>query len=306
MLNRIFPLLAALVFLTFNSAVNAASPTTLPVWPGDAPGEPSGIGAEHLQPPTPQRPVDRLTNVTVPTLSFYPAPADKNTGAAIVICPGGGYSILAMNLEGTEVADWLNSIGVNAFVLKYRVPGRKGIPNYLPPLQDGQRAISLVRQHAEEWKIDPKRVGMLGFSAGGNLTARASTSYETRAYTPIDDIDKISCRPDFSVLIYPAWLENKEKDENGKEKPATGLIPDLKVNAQTPPMFIVQATDDGLIEASVFMYLALKRAKVSTEMHLYAKGGHGFGLRDTGLPSATWPARCAEWMGEMKLLGPAK
>ncbi len=154
--------------------------------------------------------------------------------------------------------------------------------------------MSLVRKNAADWKIDPHRIGMLGFSAGGNLTARASTAYDQRAYPPLDDIDAISCRPDFSVLIYPAWLVNDKTHE---------LIPELKVTPQTPPMFIVQTNDDPInSESSVFMYLALKRAKVSAELHIFSAGGHGYGLRPSDHPVHTWPARCAEWMKAMKLL----
>jgi acetyl esterase/lipase len=201
-----------------------------------------------------------------------------------------------MDLEGSEIAAWLNSIGVNAIVLKYRVPPRKNTPEWLPPLQDAQRAMSLIRKNATDWKIDPHRIGVLGFSAGGNLAARLSTSYDQRAYPPIDDVDAISCRPDFAVLIYPAWLNDKQGS----------LIPDVKVTAQTPPMFLVQTTDDPINpESSVAMYLALKHAKVSVEMHLYAKGGHGYGLRPTEKPVTTWPARCADWMKAMKLLKPS-
>jgi acetyl esterase/lipase len=295
--NRTAALLLPAFFLFLSTApLRADLPTTLPVFPAAAPGEPSGIGAEHLQPATPKNPVDRLTDVTVPTIAFYPAPAEKNTGAAIMICPGGGYQILAMDLEGSEIAAWLNSIGVNAIVLKYRVPPRKNTPEWLPPLQDAQRAMSLIRKNATDWKIDPHRIGVLGFSAGGNLAARLSTSYDQRAYPPIDDVDAISCRPDFAVLIYPAWLNDKQGS----------LIPDVKVTAQTPPMFLVQTTDDPINpESSVAMYLALKHAKVSVEMHLYAKGGHGYGLRPTEKPVTTWPARCADWMKAMKLLKPS-
>lgn len=274
--------------------VLAGGPTTMPVWPGAAPGEPAFNAPEKLDPPHGKNPVARLTNVTVPTLTLYPAPEEKNTGAAVMVCPGGGYSILAMDLEGSEVAEWLNSIGVNAIVLKYRVPARKNLPRYLPPLQDAQRAMSLIRKNAADWKIDPHRIGMLGFSAGGNLTAIASTNYDKRAYTPLDDVDTVSCRPDFAVLVYPAWLVNSSKD---------GLIDEVKVTHETPPMFIVQATDDPIgPESSVFMYLGLKRAKVPVEMHLYAQGGHGFGLRPSENPCSTWPARCAEWMKRQGLL----
>ena len=265
------------------------APTTLNVWPGTAPGEKGDIGAEKLQPANGEaHPIQRLENVSVPTIAFYPASAEQNTGAAVVICPGGGYYILAMDLEGTEIAKWLNSIGVNAVVLKYRVPARKGLPRYLPPLQDAQRAMSLVRSRAGEWKLDPHRIGMLGFSAGGNLTAVASTNYQKRAYEMIDEIDKVDCRPDFGVLIYPAWLVKEKTDELASEIPVT---------KQTPPMFILQTSDDPInADSSVFMYVALKRAGVEAELHIFEKGGHGYGLRPSDNPVSHWPDLCAAWM----------
>jgi acetyl esterase/lipase len=290
---RNFAFIAVFVFGSFAcvSRAFADAPTTQPVWPAAAPGEPSGIGPEKDQP-------GRITDVTVPTLSLYPAPAEKNTGVGILVCPGGGYRFLSFEHEGTKVAEWLNSIGVNAILLKYRVPGRKDTPNYLPALQDAQRAISIIRKNAADWKIDPKRIGMLGFSAGGNLAARVSTSYDQRAYSPIDDVEKVNCRPDFAILIYPGGILNETKD---------GLLPEIKVTSETPPMFLVQATDDPVnADNSVYMYVALKHAKVSAEMHLYAQGGHGFGMRASDHPVSTWPARCAEWMTAMKLLTPSK
>jgi acetyl esterase/lipase len=209
-----------------------------------------------------------------------------------VICPGGGYQILAMDLEGEEIAAWLNSIGVTGTVLKYRVPARKDQPRYEAPLQDAQRAVSLVRSKATEWKVDPARIGILGFSAGGHLSATASTNFDKRHYESIDAVDQISCRPDFTVLVYPAYLSE-----------GTQLNPEIRVNAQTPPVFFVHAGDDRISsENSVAMYLALKHAGVPAELHAYATGGHGFGLRPSAHPASTWPARCAEWMKARGLL----
>src|SRR5206468_9683787 len=163
-------------------------------------------GEEHVQPDTSPHPVQRVANVTRPTLTVFKPSKDKDTGAAVLVCPGGGYNILAFDKEGTEVAEWLNSIGVSGVVLKYRVPRRKDLPKHQAPLQDAQRAVSLIRSHAGEWGIDAKRIGVLGFSAGGHLSATLSTNYDQRAYSPIDEADKVSCRPDFTVLIYPAYL----------------------------------------------------------------------------------------------------
>jgi acetyl esterase/lipase len=274
---------------TFAQAADA--PPTVDVWPARAPDETRHVGPEK----TTKDSVERVTDISKPTLTLYPAPKGSNTEAAVIICPGGGYSILAWDLEGTEVASWLNSIGVNALILKYRVPVRRSDDvHHFMPLEDAQRAVSLVRSKAKEWDIDPKRIGMLGFSAGGNLTALACTNYDHRSYEAVDAADQISCRPDFGVLIYPAWLIADGKDE---------LRPEFPVNKKTPPMFLAQAGDDPINAENVaVMYLALKHAGVAADLHIYAKGGHGFGLRPSKNPCYTWPQRCAEWMASEGLL----
>lgn len=285
----------AALFLSLGMSAGRAAdaPLVIDVWPGAVPGEKGDVAPEKID-EKPGAHIKLLTNVSKPTLTLYRAPKEKDTGATVVICPGGGYSILAWDLEGTEVADWLNSCGVNAVILKYRVPARKGLPQHVPPLQDAQRAMSLVRSKAGEWGIDEKRIGMLGFSAGGNLTALACTNYDHRAYEPVDDVDKISCRPDFGVLVYPAWLVEDGKDQ---------LKPDFRVTSQTPQMFLAHANDDGITAAnSAVMYLALKRAGVPAELHIYATAGHGFGLRPTDKPASAWPQRCEAWMRSQGLL----
>jgi len=282
--------------LLFDSSARAAEgPLVFDVWPGPVPGETGQTGPEKSQQrPGPVRPITIVTDVSKPTITVYRAPGDKDTGAAVLICPGGGYAALAWDLEGTEVAQWLNSIGVNGIILKYRVPVRTGTPRYLPPLQDAQRAMSLVRSKAAEWHFDPHRIGMLGFSAGGNLTGFACTHFDRRAYEPIDEVDKTSCRPDFAVLVYPAWLNREGTAE---------LDPELHVSKNTPPAFFVHADDDPIkAESSVAMYLALKHAGVPAELHIYATGGHGFGLRPTDKPCSTWPQRCEEWLSSRSLL----
>jgi acetyl esterase/lipase len=271
----------------------AGEPIVLPVWPGDAPGEKGDIGEEKAQPPKNDgKAVIRLSDVTKPTLTVYQPEKEKNTGAAVLICPGGGYNILAWDLEGTEVAEWLNSFGVTGIVLKYRVPRRKDREKHDAPLQDAQRAMSLVRQHADDWGIDKNRIGILGFSAGGHLSAAASTNYDKRNYEKMDAIDEVSCRPDFAVLVYPAYLSE-----------GATLNPEIRVTAETPQTFFAHASDDGISsENSIAMYLALKQAKVPAEMHIYASAGHGFGLRPTSHPASTWPKRCEEWMQSRGLL----
>jgi len=278
-----------------------AKPTTIDVWPGAAPGEDGSIGEEKAEHKGAPGVVTSLTNVSRPTLTVFRPEKDKDTGAAVVVCPGGGYSVLAWDHEGEQVARWLNSIGVSAFVLKYRVPRRPGQAKDEPPiqpLQDAQRALSLVRSRAGEYGIDPKRIGMLGFSAGGHLTASASTNSEKRSYAPIDAVDDVSCRPDFAVLIYPGGLVKK-----GSE----ALAPEIRVTKDAPPMFLAHANDDPVSpENSALLYLALKRAGVPAELHIYASGGHGFGMRPGDNPSSTWPRRCEDWLRERGLLKPAE
>ncbi|HTN74878.1 MAG TPA: alpha/beta hydrolase, partial [Pirellulaceae bacterium] len=254
-----------------------------------APGEKGDVGPEKYQDAKPnEKQVARLMNVSHPTLTVYAPPADQANGTAVVICPGGGYNILAFDLEGTEVAEWLNKQGVTAFVLKYRVPKRAHLPNNLGPQQDAQRAMSLVRSQAQELKINPERIGILGFSAGGHLAAMTSMHFEKRCYDKLDAVDEVSSRPDFAILIYPAYLTNKD---------ATELSPEVVVSDKTPPVFFAHAGDDPVTPlSSVLMYAALKRAKVPAELHVYATGGHGYGLRSDNSTAANWPLRCEEWL----------
>jgi acetyl esterase/lipase len=240
------------------------------------------------------RPVVRLGNVSVPTLTLY-KPKGKSTGTAVVVFPGGGYNILAIDLEGTEVCDWLNSVGVTCLVLKYRVPGTGPYPKSAAGLQDAQRAMGLVRQHAVEWGIDPHRIGVLGFSAGGHLAAAISTHFDKRLYDAVDAADSLSCRPDFAVVVYPGYLalDNKNFATN----------PEINPTADTPPTFIVQAEDDPVhVENATNYFLQLKNAKVAAELHIYAQGGHGYGLRRTALPVTTWPESAEKWLRTIKML----
>jgi len=265
----------------------------IPLWPKEAPGEKGDIGEEKDQPGKTADNTIRLTNVTKPTLTIHRPAADNNTGTAVLICPGGGYNILAWNKEGTEIADWLNTIGVTGIVLKYRVPVRKGRERYEAPLQDAQRALSLIRQRAGEWGIDTTRIGILGFSAGGHLAAAASTNFAKSAYEPADEIDKVSCRPDFALLIYPAYLVTKEDK----------LSPELKITAETPRTFLVITGDDAVrVEGCLFYYLALKQAKVPAELHVYPIGGHGYGLRPSAHGVSSWPKRAEDWLAKLGLL----
>ena len=286
----------AILEMPLSVKVMADEPQVIDVWPSNPPNESLPIDAEKVvlrdKNVPPEKNVQIMSNVSKPTLTIYRPAKDKDTGASVIICPGGGYNILAWDLEGTEVAQWLNDNGITGIILKYRVPTRKDpsaeSKSHIQPLQDAQRAMSLIRSKATELKIRPDQIGILGFSAGGNLTAKACTMYNKRAYDAIDDADKVSCRPDFGVLLYP-WMLVKDGTSE--------LNPEFVVDAKTPPMFFAHANDDKISAAnSVAMYLALKRAGVIAELHVYSTGGHGFGLRPTTKPVSTWPERCAQWM----------
>ncbi len=272
----------------------AADQPVIDVWPGRAPGETKEIGPEELRPPqAKQRPdVQRLTNVSKPTLTLYQPSPDKRNGSAVVVCPGGGYSILAWDLEGTEIAEWLNSIGVTAAVLKYRVPRRDGDTENKLPLMDAQRSMSLIRSKASDLGIDPKRIGILGFSAGGNLAGKTCLQYNQRQYDKIDAIDDVSSRPDFGIMIYAAYFT----DERGN------LRPEYQPTKETPPMFFAFAMDDRVADGCLAMAKSLKATGVPTELHMYDSGGHGFGMRKSEFPCHTWPARCAEWLEHRGIL----
>ena len=288
----------AIVILAFGMiSAQAIEPwKTLKLWPGKAPGEKGDIGHEGPRPHRPgQKKVIRLGNVSVPTLSVF-KPKQPN-GTAVVICPGGGYSILAWDLEGTEVAEWLDKLNVTAILVKYRVPRRKDRAKHDAPLQDAQRALGLVRHNAKAWGIDPARIGILGFSAGGHLAATAMTNYQKRTYKPVDEADKASCRPDFGVLVYPAYLVDKETK--------TKLVPEVPVDKETPPAILIHAGNDGVpADGSVQRWLTMRRAGVHSELHVFPHGGHGYGLRPTTDPVTHWPRLAECWMKRMGDLKP--
>ena len=282
------------------SAVVQAAAEPVVLWPAGAPGDKGGLPPEaDTSKPGENlvsgKPLIRLGNVSSPTITVFPAPADKATGAAALVCPGGAYNILAMDLEGSEVCEWLNSIGVTGVLLKYRVPRREGQPKHGPALQDAQRAMGVIRQRAGEWGIDPARVGCLGFSAGGHLCAALSASVAARTYEAVDDADKQSCRPDFMTLIYPAYLTQKDQGD--------AVSPETAVSQLTPPTFMAMTEDDPVrAETALFYYVALKNAKVPAELHLYPMGGHGYGLRRTPFNVSAWPQRAEEWMKTLGVL----
>jgi len=267
----------------FAAVAMAADHQTIPLQPaGSSTFNP---GAEHDATTAKDhlvagRPVIRLTNISDPALTFYPAPSASNSGAAAIVFPGGGYRILALDLEGTEICEWLNSIGVNAALVKYRVPAAPGALRYAAPIVDASNALAAVRSHAAEWHIDPHRVGVVGFSAGGHLAALLSNT---------------DTRPDFALLIYPAYLT--------PETDRTVLAPEFTVSRQTPPTFLIQTEDDPIhVENSLVYYRALSANKVPAEMHLFATGGHGYGLRQTAEAVTGWPKLAEAWLRACGLL----
>ena len=278
------------LFALLTAELFAQAGDPIHVWPGEAPDEPAGIEAKKAEAVTGSDGVIRIPYVDTPELHHFPASPVKATGACIIVCPGGGYGKLAWNKEGTEVATWLNTLGVEAVVLKYRVPRRDRDKPHSRPLQDLQRSIRIVRSKATEWKIDADRVGIMGFSAGGHLCAMASSYYGESSYKLVDVIDKLDARPSFVSLIYPAYLGNARKD-------AIKLDPLVKIDAKTPPTFIAITHDDSdrAIFAALY-YAELKRQRVSAELHIYSKGGHGYGLRPNSNPVSTWPARMEDWL----------
>lgn len=294
--------LALLLALTIATPAFPQS-ATMPLWPGTSPGAPNVPAGQQEHDTT--RPSDnliagkrvaRIGDVPKPTLAFYPAPDAKNSGATVIVFPGGAYTILAYDLEGTEVCDWLNSIGVNCALIKYRVPDAGPFPKYTQDLADAQRSVRLVRQHAAEWHIDPRRVGVLGFSAGGHLVAVLGAHAGDVIYPAIDDADRLSARPDFTLLIYPGYLQLDDTHT---------VRPEVKPVALTPPSFLIQAEDDPVnVENAWVYYEALKEAHVPAEMHLYANGGHGYGLRPTKLPVTHWPDLAATWLHTLGVITP--
>lgn len=283
--------------------------TQIAIWPGTAPDAQPVPGPESVQTDTKSliagKPTTGVTNVTRPTMTVY-SPKGKNTGVAVVVFPGGGFEELAIDLEGTEVCDWLTSEGITCVLLKYRVPSlpydwhcdcrpHNQMISTLS-LEDAQRTMGLVRFHSAEWHIDPHKIGVLGFSAGGYLIAEISTNFTRRLYKPVDAADKQSCRPDFAVGVYPGHL--RVGDSGYK------LNPNVPVTRQTPPTFLVQAEDDNVdgVNQSVAYYIALKDAGVPVEMHLFAHGGHAFGLRRTKLPITGWPQLVDTWLATIGMI----
>ena len=294
---RLFPILLAPIFLL---AVTApAQRATLPLWPNGNP-EPSKVVGPETDPSTDANRIVsgkvtvRVTNISKPSLSVYSPDPAKNTGAAALVFPGGSYIRLAYNIEGTEVCDWLNSIGMTCILVKYRVPEDSHYPENVEDLEDAQQAMRLTRAHAAEWHIDPNRIGVIGFSAGAHLAAVLSTHPDFQGKNiPASTID---ARPNFQMIIYPGWLSGKDNK----------VAPSLQPTAEIPPTLLVQAENDytAHVENALIYFQALKDAKVPAELHLFTEGGHGFGLRPTALPISHWPTLAETWLHTIHILGP--
>lgn len=279
----------------YNSDIAMTQQNSILLFPDGAPGETEKL--EERENPfnikVGDLPVRIIADVDEPSITFFPAPENINSGTTIIINPGGGYNVLAYDLEGTEVCELFNSYGINCVLLKYRVPRREGLPKHAAPLQDLQRAIAYTRAHAVEWGIDENRIGVIGFSAGALTAAIASNSFAEPSYPKVDSYDEVSIRPDFCMLIYPAYLDGENFT----------VVPELEVSKETCPTLLVQTQDDHkLLNSSLFYYYALKEAKVYVAMHLYTTGYHGYGVRDTGHLVNEWPERAVSWMKEIGML----
>ena len=291
---------AAFVLLTLAwAARSCASEPEFSIWPNMAPGEKGNIGKEEdLTKPDENKPggkrLIRLGNVSNPTLKIFQAPNATGDTPCVMVCPGGGYHILALDLEGSEVCEWLNSIGVSAALLKYRVPAREGRERHEAALQDAQRAMGVLRSRAKEFHIDANKLGVLGFSAGGHLSTMLSAKGNDRTYEAVDSADKLPCLPNFTMLIYPAYLVD--------DKDNTKFSPGLSVSGKFPPTFMIMTQDDPVNSLNVvFMAGELTKVKVPVTLHFYDRGGHGYGLRRTEIDATTWPDRAGEWLRSMKL-----
>lgn len=285
----------------------AAGHTQIPLWPDGPPDPRSGIGAEAVHNAVDRatgnkklvggKPYSYVENVTRPTITVY-SPAKNDTGAAVIVYPGGGFNVLAIDIEGTEVCGWLTSIGISCVLLKYRVPCEHvGTYRECPQAhQDAQRAMSIVRSRAGEWHIDPNRIGVIGFSAGAHMAIMSSTRFD-RLYAPVDEADSVSSRPDFALVLYPGRMAYRQTN--------FAPNPDIRVTGRTPPTFLVHAYDDPMnpVENSLLYAAALRKAGVPAEIHVYAKGGHAFGLRRTELSATAWPQLAEAWLKAIGVIG---
>lgn len=283
-------LIALTISSLFSQESHAQDSSIIHLWPGDVPG---ALASKHPPRVTSNSKggIIRLTDVTDPSITvFTPAPGRRN-GGGVIICPGGGYQILGIDPQ-RRVAHWLNALGFTAFILAYRVPRQQ-----MGALQDVQRAIRVIRNRAEAWNLDPLRLGVIGFSAGGSLSARISTESNRNWYAPVDEADSLSSKPAFAVLIYPAYLDLGANHT---------LTPELNVTKETPPMFIFQTADDPYGNSALVMASALRKAKANIELHYYPRGGHGYGMRPGNPAAALWPPLAAQWLTQWEATGGSK
>ena len=283
--------LFSVLSFVFSVVLNAQKVEVL--WPVLPPGDIAGeLGEEKVE----TKGVKRVSNVSEPTITYFLSDSTKSSGATVLVCPGGAYNILAIEHEGEDVCKWLNEIGVHAVLLKYRVPRRKNREPHAAPLQDAQRAMGLVRQAGKSWDVPLTKLGILGFSAGGNLAVMTATSFNQRTYDKVDGADDLSCRPDFAMPIYPAYL----LDEKNSEK----LSPHIQITQDCPPFFFAHTGDDHILaEGSIQIFLELEKLGVKgNELHVYPFGGHGYGMRKTSHPVSNWPDRAEDWMRALKLI----
>jgi len=272
------------ILMIFSLSVFSQKRELIYLWPGHVPGEMKEKKAPTID-NSKEDNILRYNEVTNPAIEIWQPESNINNGSAVIVCPGGGYQILAYDLEGTEVAAWLNKLGYTAFVLQYRIPDKK--PG---ALQDAQRAIRIVRENAIKWGIDAKKVGIMGFSAGGSLSARASTLFRKKTYSAVDKSDSLSCRPSFAMLIYPAYLD---------QGPNFTLTPELELSNEVPPVFIFQTADDPYGNSALVMAGAMRNAKLPVELHLQPAGGHGYGLRKGKTAAETWPLLAEKWLNQI-------
>lgn len=286
-----------LVMDSGRSQVFADKPQLIEIWPSGLPADAVKIDEATIAKLQSELTEERIKYVDVPTLTLYQAPQETANGCAVVICPGGAYNILAWPKEGIEVAQWFNSIGVTAFVLKYRVPRRNPDKIHWEPMQDVQRAIRVVRHQADKWKIDPSRIGTLGFSAGGHLTVMSGVQFNTKSYDRVDEADDLSCRPDFICPIYAAYLADDYKDNVAQ----LGSL--VTVTKETPPTFMAVTWDDSMRGAqSALLFARLREHGVPAELHAYSRGGHGYGIRASDNPVSSWHHRLGDWLKVSGLL----
>ena len=274
-------IISVLIFFMISFESFSQKKDLIYLWPGIVPGE-THEKTPPVTAPSENDNIIRLSEVTNPAMQVFLPEKSTRNGAAVIVCPGGGYHILAYDLEGTEIAAWLNKNGYAAFVLQYRIPDKKD-----GALQDVQRAIRIIRKDSVKYRIDASKIGVMGFSAGGSLTARASTNFNRQTYAPEDKTDSLSARPSFAMLIYPAYLD---------QGPGFSLTPELQIGNDLPPVFIFQTADDQYGNSAIVMAQALRNAKLPVELHLLPAGGHGYGLRTGNIAAETWPGLAEKWL----------